>query len=510
MVDQRILNSDILVISDQKDEQQFLDYIDGGIDNRGKQKLIELFRLMPKPITVVVENYYVDKVFRDSYYNYFSSKHFDTFRNCKRISFFEGDNIDFEDFILVEGHSKLQQNFIGYTVIKPISPGSIGRTMVDPKRLAIPKCFVRTTTFSAVILGAKLYLDSFPFSSQDTETMTCAETTVWSILEYFGTRYPDYKIIYPSNIIEVLGKQSYERILPSKGLSYSQISALIKDFGFSPRIYVDNAFPVNDFKRIFHYYIESGLPIAVVIKGFENGREIRHAVVCIGHSNQTKNVSSIKINDLDIINSADLYDDYVIMDDNQIPFKVQNYSNLSVFNNTNVEGIIVPLYKRIFLEAGDASTIIYNTLLNSGYGIKKSLQSYDNGGENYSENNPLVVRIFLTSSRSYKNFRAINCSEQELAKVYSHLPLPKFIWVAEISLNSLFKQGQIFGEIIIDATASRYSHANSLVAIHYPGYLGYRLPDEPLNKIFDMMAFYSKEFSNTYPMYNMNLIIGGQ
>ncbi len=41
------------------------------------------------------------------------------------------------------------------------------------------------------------------------------------------------------------------------------------------------------------------------------------------------------------------------MDDNQIPFKLQEYDKISVYQKPDIKGIIVPLYKRIFLEASD-------------------------------------------------------------------------------------------------------------------------------------------------------------
>ncbi len=121
----------------------------------------------------------------------------------------------------------------------------------------------------------------------------------------------------------------------------------------------------------------------------------------------------------------------------------------------------------------------------------------------------MVVRLFLTSSRSYKNYRSVNFAHKNLAKIYTHLPLPKFIWVAELSLKNFFLEDRVFGEIIIDATAARHAGINSLIAVHYPGYLGIRFPEEPLSTIFNMLEMYYKELSMTYPLYKNNLILGG-
>ncbi len=90
-------------------------------------------------------------------------------------------------------------------------------------------------------MGHNLTVEAYPYSSQDSETMTCAETTVWSILEYFGTRYSEYRTILPSQLISELERISQERILPSRGLDYCKVSELLKIFGFSPRLYARSA-----------------------------------------------------------------------------------------------------------------------------------------------------------------------------------------------------------------------------------------------------------------------------
>jgi len=469
-------------------------------------KFEKLISKIPLPFTVVLDHSYVDKVYRDSFYRYFSSKHAETLRNCKRLAFFSGD-VEYEDFYSVAGHQKLQANFIGFSVLRPIAPGAVGRTLLDPKKINLAKGYLRTTTFDTVIMGAKLKVDAFPFSSQDTEIMTCAETSVWDLVEYYGTRYPEYKIIYPSDIAHCLSRTSFERSLPSRGLRFTQISILLKEFGFSPRIYFKGGgYNPNDFKRLFHYYVESGIPLIVGIQGLMNNEPTGHAIVCIGHGENNGARVLNQQNGLVFLDSADFVDNYFIMDDNQTPYDTGSFNQVVPYLvNPNITGIVVPLYKRIFLDAADASSYIYEILTDTaGYGILPALHNYVGEGAYDGNNNPLVVRIFLTSSRSFKTYRSVHGGEK-LAHLYSNVPLPKFIWVAELSTYDLFQKGKIFGEIIVDATATRYSY-DKLIALHYPGLLGFRLPNEPQTVIFDMIKnTYSKDFANTYPMYINNL-----
>lgn len=79
------------------DKKEFYDKSDLVFDVEQKNRFEELLSQISLPFSIVLDNYYVDKVYRDSYYRYFSSKHYSLSRNCSRIAFFEGD-VDYNDF----------------------------------------------------------------------------------------------------------------------------------------------------------------------------------------------------------------------------------------------------------------------------------------------------------------------------------------------------------------------------------------------------------------------------
>ena len=83
----------------------------------------------------------------------------------------------------------------------------------------------------------KFEVKGFPHSSQDAETISCAETTLWALMEYFGNKYPEYRPVLPSDIIKTLKQVSSERQVPSKGLNIQQMSFALKEYGFGTRIY---------------------------------------------------------------------------------------------------------------------------------------------------------------------------------------------------------------------------------------------------------------------------------
>ena len=160
----------------------------------------------------VVEAPYVDKVFRDSFYSYYSSKLIPYKRDCIRISIFDGE-ISKDDFVPFqeENYEALWHRYRGFIILRPTEPNIIGRSVIAPKALRNHSLEICQTGFDTTTNGLKFRVHGFPYSSQDSETITCAETTIWAIMEYFGHRYPEYKPVLPSSIISTLNRTAEER-----------------------------------------------------------------------------------------------------------------------------------------------------------------------------------------------------------------------------------------------------------------------------------------------------------
>ena len=129
--------------------------------------------------------------------------------------------------------------------------------------------------------------------------------------------------------------------------------------------------------------------------------------------------------------------------------------------------LMVPLYKRMFLEAQDAYDISTSALASKDIGIQKF---YPNIG---SKEKPVIIRLFMCSSRNYKYQRMSNLSKKNeyLCKVYNKLRLPRFIWVCEIYDEKGYRGGKASGEIVIDATSSPDYGTKSILLFHYPYYV---------------------------------------
>lgn len=273
---------------------------------------------------------------------------------------------------------------------------------------------MRTTKFEVCLLGAEYTIDAFPFTGQDGEVMTCSETCIWEILEYFGTRYSNYRTVLPNDIITKLNSSAQERILPSEGLTFLQVSDLLKAFGFEPRLYVRKSY----------------IPFAM---GISDSVHEEHSVVCVGHgvpNYSLKNVTIQKVGNLRIVDTADFHKQYVMIDDNQIPYRLEEYDHFSKNKNMEVQFLAIPLYKHIFLEADGALEITSNFFAAYAQDIEVMLKDM---GVLRSSAEPLVTRLFLTSSRNFKKFRIKNAQTIGEKLTYSEMNYPKFVWVCEFS-----------------------------------------------------------------------------
>jgi hypothetical protein len=158
----------------------------------------------------------------------------------------------------------------------------------------------------------------------------------------------------------------------------------------------------------------------------------------------------------------------VINDDNSMPYQVlpkagyehqfTGNSHVSGYRLSGIDSFVVPLYEKIYLAAEDVERWTLALLKDHylGAAAKSALQLDD-----------LVIRVFLTTARAYKAERRALPLPHALSQIYTQIPMPRFVWIAELSTKELYPCGKILGEIIWDATASAEDILSWLL-IHYP------------------------------------------
>lgn len=411
---------------------------------------------------IAFEYPYVDKLYRDSYYHFYSSKHKEYQRDCMRISFFK-NKIEKKDFNKPEGNQKLQELYMGFLILRPVSNHIIGRSVISPQIINKNKFRVCLVNYEINVQGVPLCCTGFPHTSQTSETISCAETSIWSILEYYGYKYKEYAPVLPHEIINTLNRTSYRRLIPSEGLSISQICQCIKEFGFAAVLYAKDQYK-EIFEKLMYAYIESGIPVIV---GLQNNN-MGHAVVCIGHEDkkykiQTKRNPDYTIEGIKFFDSANLNKKYVFIDDNHPAYQIADVNKPAGFypdakyHSLKIKYFVAPLYKRMYLEAYKAKELFLTILKNKKIGVK---QAGFKAGK-------YILRFFLTSQRSFKYQIKQNKSINIQMKDYIlRLKLPKFLWIAEISNEIDYNDKLAEALAILDATGD--NSLDTLCFLSYP------------------------------------------
>lgn len=479
--------------------------------------LANLIKVMPFPLTIIYDNYYVDSIYRDEYYSFFSKKHFGISRNTKRLIFVKNKHTK-REFLSDNPtvYKKIENDLIGMVVIKPTQ--TLGRMLINPFKINISPCYVRTTKFELSIFGKIYSLDAFPFSGQDTEVMTCAEVNIWQIMEYFGSRYKNYRTILPSEMFELVMDTSDVRLLPSDGLTVEQESHVFMKCGLSPKIYYrrseydDGEYMKSyeqychapKFEEILHFYVESGIPVLINLREKGNKEGDNHCITCIGHALKNPqdkkevniflkeeickkylidNNGNKEYNKLKVFGTWSDCSGYVILEDHSTPYQIKDLNNLKFDDselaiNYEIESFVVPLYKHVFMAAEDAYAIIVNVIDRNCMSIIEGLQR-----SGVMAPYEIYIRLFLTTSKSYKNFRIIN-AEMEGEKVfYSQISFPKFIWICEYGTITSYENHKALGEIILDATSAKYHVFEPIISIRNGDSVTYRGPEDPIDYV---------------------------
>lgn len=566
------------------------------------QSFFSICRLYGYPISVIRQLKYTDKMYRDAYYIYLSHLHFDIGRHCERLALFKGE-YKFSYFFDSDCHDELQDNFLGTLVIRPSYNNSkentLGRTLLNPFQLKNPFHYIRTARYKVTICGQSYIVDAFPFSNQHGDVLRCAETSVWALMEYYGTKYENYSTVLPSTILNWASKELPARTLPSDGLTYRQISCLLKTFHFEPRIYERSAYgnsnkslrkeqqlksmlskkqvsklekkeqedieqeglkqnvsgifeqekaseefaalvdkkikedfdneqkeiadrekekgEIRQFslQNLFHYYVESGIPLITAV--CNNREKIHHSVVIIGHDERSPKHQTRKFLEMEeftygeiyFIDSSVLYERYITIDDNQYPYRSERFDSFSVAQNCKVEAFIVPLYRHILLDAESAVNIIETIYRDYNYLIRSSLEQLVEENKEWHGNsidNPVVLRYYLTTSRGFVSFRNKDTDYLEEKIFYNTTSFPKFIWVGEYSTLELYREGNILGEIVLDATAPKYSGMGAIIAVRFGGRCASRQTNESPEELRERLQRIKMQQARLiYKLYTNNL-----
>lgn len=441
---------DIKVLqNDPKELRRIVSNLQYVLNNCNVKRLVDFLQTLRDDLVVGIETDYVDAMYRDEYYHFYATKLHKYDRSCIKMTFFEPGHLVPGFPVDYQYAEEIKKDFRGFLVVRPLQ-ACIGRNVIAPEakkaglgNVVICRSHVRTTA-----LGLKVQVEGFPHASQDGEMMTCAETSLWSIAEYYGHKYPNHKPICPSEILKAMRPTAQQRQLPSAGLTFEQISVGLCSFGFSTKMY--NLYTYDektkayvmlpDMREVLACYIESGFPLALCLQS----KSLGHAVTCVGRPYIAKKGKIEKEN----IDGKEYFvwnrsiDSVVLNDDNVPPYQVANiehpttYYGKKKWDEVLLMRFLVPLPSKVYLDAFKAvklSKKVMTQLLNSPQDV--------------------VIKTFLASSRSFREHLAVSklldpATKQFLLK----MNLPRFVWVSELSSLDEFHHKIGSGLILLDAT----------------------------------------------------------
>ncbi|MFB1490163.1 MULTISPECIES: hypothetical protein [unclassified Thiocapsa] len=243
--------------------------------------------------TILVECEYVDRDYLEDYAEYYVRCFRDYPRKCARLHFFKCDfaEAQFETCLLGKSDELtpaiLQQNYLGFIVVKPLPRTFIGRTCLITYPREERRYFPATRCYVANLFGLQLKVShTLAFQEQDSVVAACATSALWSIFQATGHLF-QHQIPSPAAITNDATKilTSEQRSFPSPGLTPLEMAHAIKSVGLEPlSCNVANHYLL---KAMIYAYLRAGIPMMFGIHWIDVSSSSvryvgRHAVAVTG------------------------------------------------------------------------------------------------------------------------------------------------------------------------------------------------------------------------------------
>lgn len=419
--------------------------------------------------TVVCETSYVDKNYLDDYVSYYAKCFSDYSAKCARLHFFSShfEHDDFKEFLSNSKNevvSDLQDNYLGFSVIKPLPQTFLGRTClkVYPDVMKKDDRHCLTKTYKASLFGIDLKVKSIAFQEQDKVVSACATTSLWSLLH--ATSHFDHDSVpSPSEItLSALSDVPLEiNGFPNQGLKHEEIQRALEKLKlkhYEFRLTEDDDW--NELSEYLKSYIDSDIPVLVgadVWRATDGKVEPlgSHAVTLLGYRlNQNRKISAIYVHD-DRIGPycycrKDLFPIGLIGNDEKLSekqcFSVEIFKNSAHDNHEKIKDFIVPRtitiasYPKVRLPFD----IIYSTCSILTKSLNTMVEELDEKAQ--EERSHFGFKAEIRKSNELKRLYFRDGSIKNREKILT-TSMPKYVWHCRFHDKSY----AIF-DLIFDAT----------------------------------------------------------
>lgn len=226
--------------------------------------------------SVVLESQYVDRDFLEDFSNYYVKCFNGYGSKCARLHFFSTqiDHSLLEKAVFEGDESlikKIQDNYLGFIVIKPLPKTFIGRACLKIyPRFDDEYRHVLKRDYKVSLFGIDLSVESIAFQEQDKVLSACATTSIWSC--YHAIHWKSLIDIPSCSEITVSAVNHIQNSVnrfPNDGLTNKQILRALDVGGLRHHEINTRGMKWDVFFSVVNSYLRSGLPMILGVKIFE-------------------------------------------------------------------------------------------------------------------------------------------------------------------------------------------------------------------------------------------------
>jgi hypothetical protein len=416
--------------------------------------------------TVIDENRYIDSDYRSEYSAFWADRFPSRPAFSRRLHFFRRTVTDSQLHDIPRN-----AGYLGYSTLKPIMPGRVGRTMMAPPP-RLNKATLTMATDKISLFGSSFEVTGSPFLEQDTEFLVCAHAAAWMCHYHAALR----GLVGRRHTAELVGLAPalyHERALPSPGLRLNQLQAVFGATGQPALFYGIGALPtvegvetpvakldskgrVRDAgywdTRMFSVicrYLNAGFPVMIAT--------MDHAFVIVGWYRDGTRIR------------------FIACDDNNGPYEVIT----SPFTDARApwQAIMVPLPPKVYL-SGEMAESTTHMQIRAYAKSQMAVASWQDLAARLTAGTDIGFRTFLRSNFAYKRVLPKQGRGDSAVRALRLARLPHWVWVVEAHDRTArrARKPSVLAEWVYDST-SRDKRPTTMT-FSLPGAVAVLPPDE--------------------------------
>jgi hypothetical protein len=239
--------------------------------------------------SVIIENDYIDRDYLEDFVGFYSRCFNKYNKNCQRFHFFSVDISTEPLSNLLLNPERLQHNYLGFIVIRPLPRTVIGRTCLshvfknDQTEIPLLK------DYRANLFGIDLSIKSIAFHEQDQIASACATTALWTAFQSTSTTF-QHKMPSPIEITKMATSRRPpdQRVIPNAaGLTLEHMADAIRSLDLEPYVTKlgQDAIGLYFLKAKAYAYLRGKIPPILLLKLTDQENEINsgHALTVVGY-----------------------------------------------------------------------------------------------------------------------------------------------------------------------------------------------------------------------------------